>query len=138
MTTEHDQADSAQLHAILEQNLTRIAGVSGAVLLSKDGLVRTSYQLPRDSAERVAAAVSGIASSMAAVAQEFGGGEVTRHLAEITPGLKACVTACGEGSTLIVVARGAKVGELGGETVRTAQALGPWLGTPERQGATRP
>lgn len=44
-----------------------------------------------------------------------------------------CIVGCGEGSTLIVVtSRKARLGELGGEAVRTAQALGEWLGTSDR------
>lgn len=123
---------SDMIYGILDNNLSRIAGIEGAVLLSNDGLKLSAYLLERDQAERIAAASSGIAATMKAISREIGGGRVIRQLVEMDDRY-LCVVGCGEGSTLIVVtSRKARLGELGGEAVRTAQALGEWLGTPER------
>jgi uncharacterized protein len=120
------------IYSILDNNLSRIAGVQGAVLLSNDGLMLSAYLLEQPQAERVAAASSGIAATMKAISREIGGGRVIRQLVEMDDRY-LCIVGCGEGSTLIVVtSRKARLGELGGEAVRTAQALGEWLGTPER------
>ncbi|MER7468457.1 roadblock/LC7 domain-containing protein [Streptomyces sp. NPDC097981] len=120
------------IYSVLDNNLSRIAGIQGAVLLSNDGLKLSAYLLERDQAERIAAASSGIAATMKAISREVGGGGVIRQLVEMNDRY-LCIVGCGEGSTLIVVtSRKARLGELGGEAVRTAQALGEWLGTPER------
>ncbi|GAA1519134.1 roadblock/LC7 domain-containing protein [Streptomyces albidochromogenes] len=120
------------IYSILDNNLSRIAGIEGAVLLSNDGIKLSAYLLERDRAERIAAASSGIAATMKAISREIDGGGVIRQLVEMDDRY-LCIVGCGEGSTLIVVtSRKARLGELGGEAVRTAQALGEWLGTPER------
>jgi predicted regulator of Ras-like GTPase activity (Roadblock/LC7/MglB family) len=120
------------IYSILDNNLSRIAGIEGAVLLSNDGIKLSAYLLERDQAERIAAASSGIAATMKAISREIDGGGVIRQLVEMDDRY-LCIVGCGEGSTLIVVtSRKARLGELGGEAVRTAQALGEWLGTPER------
>ncbi|GHC58092.1 roadblock/LC7 domain-containing protein [Streptomyces cinnamoneus] len=131
MTTTQNDA----IYSILDNNLSRIAGIQGAVLLSNDGIKLSAYMLERDQAERVAAAASGIASTMKAISREIDGGGVVRQLVEMDERY-LCIVGCGSGSTLIVVAsRKARLGELGGETVRAAQALGEWLDTPERSQA---
>ncbi|MDK9497080.1 roadblock/LC7 domain-containing protein [Streptomyces katrae] len=123
---------SDMIYGILDNNLSRIAGIQGAVLLSNDGIMLSAYLLERDQAERIAAASSGVAATMKAISREIDGGRVIRQLVEMDDRY-LCVVGCGEGSTLIVVtSRKARLGELGGEAVRTAQALGEWLGTPER------
>ncbi|MEU9350712.1 roadblock/LC7 domain-containing protein [Streptomyces griseoloalbus] len=125
------------IYSVLDNNLSRIAGIQGAVLLSNDGIKLSSYELERDQAERIAAASSGIASTMKAISREVNGGRVIRQLVEMDDSY-LCIVGCGEGSTLIVVtSRKARLGELGGEAVRTAQALGEWLSTPERGQAQR-
>ncbi|RSS84364.1 roadblock/LC7 domain-containing protein [Streptomyces sp. WAC06614] len=126
-TTSHDM-----IYSVLDNNLSRIAGIEGAVLLSNDGIRLSDYRLDRDQAERIAAASSGVAATMKAISREIDGGRVIRQLVEMDDRY-LCIVGCGEGSTLIVVtSRKARLGELGGEAVRTAQALGEWLGTPER------
>ncbi|WP_371680877.1 roadblock/LC7 domain-containing protein [Streptomyces sp. NBC_01276] len=126
---------SDMIYGILDNNLSRIAGIEGAVLLSNDGIKLSAYLLERDQAERIAAASSGVAATMKAISREIDGGRVIRQLVEMDDRY-LCVVGCGEGSTLIVVtSRKARLGELGGEAVRTAQALGEWLGTPERTSA---
>ncbi|MBT2490784.1 roadblock/LC7 domain-containing protein [Streptomyces sp. ISL-96] len=126
-TTSNDM-----IYSILDNNLSRIAGIEGAVLLSNDGIKLSAYLLERDQAERIAAASSGIAATMKAISREIDGGGVIRQLVEMDDRY-LCIVGCGAGSTLIVVtSRKARLGELGGEAVRTAQALGEWLGTPER------
>ncbi|WP_418960128.1 roadblock/LC7 domain-containing protein [Streptomyces tritici] len=123
---------SDMIYSVLDNNLSRIAGVQGAVLLSNDGIMLSAYLLERDRAERIAAASSGVAATMKAISREVDGGRVIRQLVEMDESY-LCIVGCGEGSTLIVVtSRKARLGELGGEAVRTAQALGEWLGTPER------
>lgn len=120
------------IYSVLDNNLNRIAGIQGAVLLSNDGIKLSSYELERDQAERIAAAASGIAATMKAISREVDGGRMIRQLMEMDDSY-LCIVGCGEGSTLIVVtSRKARLGELGGEAVRTAQALGEWLSTPER------
>lgn len=132
MTTSSNAATDTAIYGVLDNNLNRIAGIQGAVLLSNDGIKRSAYLLDEPQAERMAAAASGIAATMKAMSREVGGGRVIRQLVEMDDRY-LCIVGCGEGSTLVVVtSRKARLGELGGEAVRTAQALGEWLGTPER------
>ncbi|MEV0961516.1 MULTISPECIES: roadblock/LC7 domain-containing protein [unclassified Streptomyces] len=120
------------IYSVLDNNLSRIADIKGAVLLSNDGIMLSSYLLDRPQGERIAAASSGIASTMKAISGDVDGGRVIRQLVEMEDRY-LCIVGCGEGSTLIVVtSRKARLGELGGEAVRTAQALGEWLSTPGR------
>ncbi|MGW0364834.1 roadblock/LC7 domain-containing protein [Streptomyces sp. NPDC002990] len=132
MTTTSNSATSSVIYSVLDNNLSRIAGIQGAVLLSNDGIKLSAYLLDQPQAERMAAAASGIAATMKAISREVDGGRVIRQLVEMDDRY-LCIVGCGEGSTLIVVtSRKARLGELGGEAVRTAQALGEWLSTPER------
>ncbi|OEJ34276.1 roadblock/LC7 domain-containing protein [Streptomyces subrutilus] len=132
MTTSSNAATDNAIYSVLDNNLNRIAGIQGAVLLSNDGIKLSAYLLDEPQAERMAAAASGIAATMKAISREVEGGRVIRQLVEMDDRY-LCIVGCGEGSTLIVVtSRKARLGELGGEAVRTAQALGEWLGTPER------
>ncbi|MFD7555249.1 MULTISPECIES: roadblock/LC7 domain-containing protein [unclassified Streptomyces] len=133
MTTSPNTATSNDaIYSVLDNNLNRIAGIQGAVLLSNDGIKLSAYMLDEPQAERMAAAASGIAATMKAISREIDGGRVIRQLVEMDDRY-LCIVGCGDGSTLIVVTnRKARLGELGGEAVRTAQALGEWLGTPER------
>ncbi|MFD4242889.1 roadblock/LC7 domain-containing protein [Streptomyces sp. IBSNAI002] len=132
MTTSSNAATDNAIYSVLDNNLNRIAGIQGAVLLSNDGIKLSAYLLDEPQAERMAAAASGIAATMKAISREVDGGRVIRQLIEMDDRY-LCIVGCGEGSTLIVVtSRKARLGELGGEAVRTAQALGEWLGTPER------
>ncbi|MCB5165579.1 roadblock/LC7 domain-containing protein [Streptomyces bambusae] len=125
-------ASNDMIFSVLDNNLSRIAGIQGAVLLSNDGIMLSAYLLDRDQAERVAAASSGVAATMKAISREIDGGRIIRQLVEMDDRY-LCLVGCGEGSTLIVVtSRKARLGELGGEAVRTAQALGEWLDTPQR------
>ncbi|KUH40243.1 MULTISPECIES: roadblock/LC7 domain-containing protein [Streptomyces] len=127
MTTTNDM-----IYSVLDNNLSRIAGIEGAVLLSNDGIMLSAYLLDRAQAERIAAASSGVAATMRAISRDVDGGRVIRQLVEMDERY-LCLVGCGEGSTLVVVTnRKARLGELGGEAVRTAQALGEWLGTPDR------
>ncbi|KOU13739.1 hypothetical protein ADK52_37745 [Streptomyces sp. WM6372] len=144
MTTTPNSATSGTsaandaIFSVLDSHLSRIAGIQGAVLLSNDGIPLTAYLLDRDQSERMAAAASGIAATMKAISREIDGGRVIRQLVEMDDRY-LCVVGCGEGSTLLVVtSRKARLGELGGEAVRTAQALGEWLGTPDRSSAPKP
>ncbi|MFE2876107.1 roadblock/LC7 domain-containing protein [Streptomyces roseus] len=137
-TTPNSATSSEMIFSVLDNHLSRIAGIQGAVLLSNDGIPLTAYLLDRDQSERMAAAASGIAATMKAISREIDGGRVIRQLVEMDDRY-LCVVGCGEGSTLLVVtSRKARLGELGGEAVRTAQALGEWLGTPERPQAPKP
>ncbi|MEU8843119.1 roadblock/LC7 domain-containing protein [Streptomyces roseus] len=137
-TTPNSATSNEMIFSILDNHLSRIAGIQGAVLLSNDGIPLTAYLLDRDQSERMAAAASGIAATMKAISREIDGGRVIRQLVEMDDRY-LCVVGCGEGSTLLVVtSRKARLGELGGEAVRTAQALGEWLGTPERPQAPKP
>ncbi|MFJ8013149.1 roadblock/LC7 domain-containing protein [Streptomyces sp. NPDC096339] len=133
MTTSPNTATSnGAIYSVLDNNLNRIAGIQGAVLLSNDGIKLSAYMLDEAQAERMAAAASGVAATMKAISREIDGGRVIRQLVEMDDRY-LCIVGCGDGSTLIVVTnRKARLGELGGEAVRTAQALGEWLGTPER------
>ncbi|MFJ3908515.1 hypothetical protein EDE04_6642 [Streptomyces sp. 2132.2] len=137
-TTPNSATSSEMIFSVLDNHLSRIAGIQGAVLLSNDGIPLSAYLLDRDQSERMAAAASGIAATMKAMSREVDGGRVIRQLVEMDDRY-LCVVGCGEGSTLLVVtSRKARLGELGGEAVRTAQALGEWLGTPERPQAPKP
>lgn len=57
------------IYSVLDNNLSRIAGIQGAVLLSNDGIKLSAYLLERDQAERIAAASSGIAATMKAISR---------------------------------------------------------------------
>ncbi|MET7802690.1 roadblock/LC7 domain-containing protein, partial [Streptomyces decoyicus] len=84
------------IYSVLDNNLSRIAGIKGAVLLSNDGMKLSSYELERDQAERIAAASSGIASTMKAISREVDGGRVIRQLVEMDDSY-LCIVGCGEG-----------------------------------------
>lgn len=115
---------------LLSTFVQRTAGVSDAIVVSSDGLLMAASDgMPRDAAERFAAAASGLISLAHAAATPFAGGRVREIVIE-TEGGFVFVTGISAGSSLAVVAgTEADVGligyEMGGMVLRCADALTP-------------
>lgn len=118
--------------SFLVNNLAeRVPGVRDAIVVSADGLLMAmSNGLSRDSADRFAAAASGLIGLAHGAASPFGGGRVTEVIIEMEHGF-IFVTGIGDGSSMAVMADGnCDVGLVGYEMARLVERCGSVM-TPE-------
>ena len=117
----------------------RVPGVRDAIVVSADGLLMAmSAGLSRESADRFAAASSGLIGLAHGAAAPFGGGRVTEVIIEMEYGF-IFVTGISDGSSMAVMADAScDVGLVGYEMARLVERCGGAL-TPalraELQGA---
>jgi uncharacterized protein len=110
----------------------RIEGVTSVVVLSTDGLVLAlSEDLPRDTADTLAAVTAGLTSLTAGAARHMGAGTVNQVIVEMEGGF-LFVTTISEGSALAVMSgTDADIGLIGYEmsllVARIGQVLTPAL-----------
>lgn len=106
----------------------RVAGVTHAVVVSSDGmLVAVSDNLPRDSADQLAAVTSGLMSVVSGAARIFDGDEVRQTVVEMGRGY-FLVMSIKDGSILAVLAgRDADIGVVGYEMAKLAKQAGEVL-----------
>jgi uncharacterized protein len=106
----------------------RVAGVTHAIVVSGDGLlVAVSDRLPRDSADQLAAATSGLVSVVNGAARIFDADEVRQTVVELGRGF-FLVMAIEDGSILAVLAeRQADVGVVGYEMAKLVRQAGEVL-----------
>ena len=117
----------------------KVPGVRDAIVVSADGLLMAmSSGVTRESADRFAAAASGLIGLAHGAAAPFGGGRVTEVIIELEDGF-IFVTGISDGSSMAVIADGGcDVGLVGYEMARLVERCGSVL-TPmlraELQGA---
>jgi uncharacterized protein len=106
----------------------RVAGVTHAVVVSSDGmLVAVSDNLPRDSADQLAAVTSGLVSVTSGAARIFDGDDVRQTVVEMGRGYYL-VMSVRDGSILATLAgREADVGVVGYEMAKLAKQAGEVL-----------
>jgi len=98
-------AGAGTMNWVVDDLVLRVAGISQAVVLSRDGLTLGASQgLVREEADHFSAVAAGLQSLARGAAQTFGRGEVRQTLIEMDSGLLFVVTA-GEGSCLAVLAQ---------------------------------
>jgi predicted regulator of Ras-like GTPase activity (Roadblock/LC7/MglB family) len=100
-----------QLDWLLDDLVRRVAHISKAVILSKDGIaLGASDTLERDDAEHLAALAAGFQSLARGAGQYFGGGAVRQTVIEMETGY-LLVTAAGSSTCLAVITQqGADLG----------------------------
>jgi hypothetical protein len=109
----------------------RVPGVRDATIVSSDGLLLAmSNGMTRESADRFAAAASGLIGLAHGAAAPFGGGRVTEVIIEMEYGF-IFVTGISDGSSMAVMAEAScDVGLVGYEMARMVERCGVVL-TPE-------
>ena len=100
-----------QLDWLLDDLVARVANVTKAVILSRDGLaIGASGGLTRDDSEYLCAAAAALQSLARGTSEHFSGGAVRQTVVEMESAF-LFVMAAGEGSCIAVLAaRGAEVG----------------------------
>jgi predicted regulator of Ras-like GTPase activity (Roadblock/LC7/MglB family) len=106
----------------------RVPGVAHAIVVSSDGLlVALSDQLPRDSADQLAAVTSGLVSVTSGAARILEGDEVKQTVVEMGRGY-FLVMSIRDGSILATLAaREADIGVVGYEMARLVKQAGEML-----------
>jgi len=95
---------SDQLDWLLDDLIERVAKVTKAVILSRDGLaVGSSQSMTREDAEYLCAAAAAFQSLARGTSEHFGGGTVRQTVVEMDTAF-LFVMAAGEGSCLAVLA----------------------------------
>ncbi len=123
--------DAAGINFLISNFAERVAGVRDAIVVSADGLLMAmSAGMTRESADRFAAAASGLIGLAHGAASPFGGGRVTEVIIEMEHGF-IFVTGISDGSSMAVVAEhGCDVGLVGYEMARLVERCGAVL-TPQ-------
>ncbi len=119
----------AQLDWLLDDLVARVAEVTRAVILSRDGLaIGASATLTREDSEYLCAAAAGFQSLARGTSQHFGGGAVRQTVVEMESAI-LFVMAAGEGSCLAVLASlGADMGLVAYEMALLVRRVGQHLG----------
>lgn len=122
-----------QLDWLLDDLVARVADVTRAVILSRDGLaIGASSTLTREDSEYLCAAAAGFQSLARGTSQHFGGGAVRQTVVEMESAI-LFVMAAGEGSCLAVLAgRGADLGQVAYEMALLVRRVGQHLGVGRR------
>jgi len=122
-----------QLDWLLDDLVARVAEVSRAVILSRDGLaIGASSTLTREDSEYLCAAAAGFQSLARGTSQHFGGGAVRQTVVEMESEV-LFVMAAGEGSCLAVLATlGADLGQVAYEMALLVRRVGHHLGAGRR------
>jgi len=123
--------DAAGISFLISSFAERVAGVRDAIVVSADGLLMAmSPGMSRESADRFAAASSGLIGLAHGAAAPFGGGRVTEVIIEMEYGF-IFVTGISDGSSMAVMAdAGCDVGLVGYEMARLVERTGTVL-TPQ-------
>ncbi len=118
-----------QLDWLLDDLVARVAEVTRAVILSRDGLaIGASATLTREDSEYLCAAAAGFQSLARGTSQHFGGGAVRQTVVEMESAI-LFVMAAGEGSCLAVLASlGADMGLVAYEMALLVRRVGQHLG----------
>ncbi len=123
--------EAAGIGFLINNFADRVAGVRDAIVVSTDGLLMAmSSGMTRESADRFAAAASGLIGLAHGAASPFGGGRVTEVIIEMEYGF-IFVTGISDGSSMAVIAEGGcDVGLVGYEMARLVERCGAVL-TPQ-------
>lgn len=126
---------TGDLSWLLDDLVTRVAEISMAVILTRDGLAAgASTGLSREDAEHLAAMAAGIQSLARGAGRHFGGGRVRQTIVEMENSF-LFVTAAGEGSCLAALTTAtADVGLVAFEMAVLVKRVGPHLLVDPRPG----
>jgi predicted regulator of Ras-like GTPase activity (Roadblock/LC7/MglB family) len=129
--TQPMSSEAANMTFLIRNFAERVPGVRDAAIVSADGLLLAmSAGLNRESADRFAAAASGLIGLAHGAAAPFGGGRVTELIIEMEYGF-IFVTGISDGSSMAVMAEAScDVGLVGYEMARLVERCGSVL-TPE-------
>jgi len=127
---------TGDLSWLLDDLISRVAEISKAVILTRDGLVvGASMGLTREDAEHLAAMAAGMQSLARGAGRHFGGGRVRQTIVEMENAF-LFVTAAGEGSCLAALtAASADVGLVAFEMAVLVKRVGPHLLVDPRPGS---
>ena len=138
MTQTGSAAD--QLGWLLDNLVSRVANVSQALVLSRDGLaVARSRDMSQEQADQLSALAAGVHSLARGTGQQVGGGEVRQTIIEMDSAF-LFVMAAGRGTCIAVLAQaGANLGVMAYEMAMLVRRMGAYLTAapraPERQSA---
>jgi predicted regulator of Ras-like GTPase activity (Roadblock/LC7/MglB family) len=123
-----------QLDWLLDDLVARVAEVTKAVILSRDGLaIGASSTLTREDSEYLCAAAAGFQSLARGTSQHFGAGAVRQTVVEMESAI-LFVMAAGDGSCLAVLAGlGAEMGLVAYEMALLVRRVGHHLGGGDRR-----
>ena len=129
MTTATEELDNFSW--LVEDFVSRVAGVAHAIVVSADGLLlASSARLPHDRAEQLAAVSSGLVSLNLGAARCFEAGEVKQTVVEMERGYLFLMS-ISDGSCLAVLAApNCDIGLIGYAMTRLVERVGLQL-TPE-------
>ena len=119
---------SEQLGWLLDNLVSRVANVSQALVLSRDGLVvAASRRLTREDSEHLSALAAGVQSLARGTGRHFRGGQVRQTIIEMESAF-LFVMAAGRGTCLAVLARsGANLGVMAYEMGMLVRRMGTHL-----------
>jgi predicted regulator of Ras-like GTPase activity (Roadblock/LC7/MglB family) len=126
MTQTQNVAD--QLGWLLDNLVSRVANVSQALVLSRDGLVVAKSQgMSKEQADHLSALAAGVHSLARGTGQQVGGGQVRQTIIEMESAF-LFVMAAGQGTCLAVLASaGANLGVMAYEMSMLVRRMGAHL-----------
>jgi len=131
----HGPGFTGDLNWLLDDLVSRVAEISKAVILTRDGLVTgASKGMTREDAEHLSAMAAGLQSLARGAGRHFGGGRVRQTIVEMENSF-LFVTAAGEGSCLATLTSAtADVGLVAFEMAVLVKRVSPHLQVDPRPG----
>jgi predicted regulator of Ras-like GTPase activity (Roadblock/LC7/MglB family) len=122
------EQNTEQLGWLLDNLVSRVANVSQALILSRDGLaVARSRGMTAEQADHLSALAAGVQSLARGTGQQVGGGEVRQTIIEMESAF-LFVMAAGRGTCLAVLAQsGANLGVMAYEMTMLVRRMGTYL-----------
>jgi predicted regulator of Ras-like GTPase activity (Roadblock/LC7/MglB family) len=116
------------LNWLLENFVDRTPEVSHAVAVSTDGLVLShNYGLPRDRADQLAAAGSGLVALLTGAARLFEAGSMMSNVTQLEGGFMFCIAFSQGASLLVLASPTCDVGRVSYEMTDLANRMGEAL-----------
>jgi predicted regulator of Ras-like GTPase activity (Roadblock/LC7/MglB family) len=126
--TQTGESTGAQLGWLLDNLVSRVANVSQALVLSRDGLVVAKSQtMTQEQGDHLSALAAGVHSLARGAGQQVGGGDVRQTIIEMDSAF-LFVMAAGHGTCLAVLAtQGANLGVMAYEMTMLVRRMGAHL-----------
>ena len=124
----HPQQAAEQLGWLLDNLVSRVANVSQALVLSRDGLVVAKSQaMTKEQADHLSALAAGVHSLARGTGQRVGGGQVRQTIIEMESAF-LFVMAAGRGTCLAVLAQAdANLSVMAYEMAMLVRRMGTYL-----------
>lgn len=124
---------NTHLDFLLDDFANRVPNVANIIAVSADGLlIARNSNLPKDSADPLAAVAAGLGSLLRGAAQHLQAGSVVSNLTELEGGLMFTMSVSSGASVLALASHQCDIGQVAHELAELINKVGPALSPQQR------